>query len=140
MNNKNIHTAVVILNWNGIDFLQKFIPVLIENTNSNIADIIVADNASTDNSVQYLQDNFPEIKLILLKENYGYAEGYNKAIAQLEHKYVVLINSDIEVSKNWLEPLIQQMDSDSNMAACQPKIRDFKQKEFLNMQVQQEDI
>ena len=131
MTNNKINTAVVVLNWNGVDFLQKFIPILIKNTSSDIAEIIVADNASTDNSVKFLQDNFPEVKLIILKENYGYAEGYNQAIAQLNHKYTVLINSDIEVAENWLEPLVVQMESSSDIAACQPKIRDYKQKEFF---------
>jgi len=131
MNNKKPNTAVIVLNWNGIHFLQKFIPILIQNTPADIADIIVADNASTDNSVKYIQDTFPQVKLIVLTKNYGYAEGYNQAIAQTNYKYSVLINSDIEVSKNWLEPLVQQMENNPRTAACQPKIRDYKQKEFF---------
>tara|TARA_R100000951_G_C2624667_1_gene175608 strand:- start:218 stop:1252 length:1035 start_codon:yes stop_codon:yes gene_type:complete len=124
-------TAVVILNWNGKNFLEKFLPTLIQNTSS--ANIIVADNQSIDNSVPYLKNNFPEIQIIINKENGGFAKGYNDALSKIEgeYEYYVLINSDIEVTSNWLEPLVSLLDSDERIAGVQPKVRSFHKKEFF---------
>lgn len=116
-------TAVVILNWNGKSFLERFLPVLIQNTPDE--EIIVADNHSSDDSVSYLKSNFPQIRLIINEQNFGFAGGYNKALSQVHAKYYVLLNSDIEVEQNWLQPLIEILDANPDIAACQPKIIDF---------------
>lgn len=116
-------TAVVILNYNGLDFLQKFLGGVVENSPN--ADIIVADNCSTDDSVNYLKAAHPEVQLILFDKNYGFTGGYNRAIETLSHTYCVLLNSDIEVTNNWLPPLKEFMRSNDAVAACQPKIRAY---------------
>lgn len=118
-------TAIVILNWNGEKFLQQFLPVLIEHTNLPDTEIIVADNASTDSSLTLLKQKFPKIRTILLDKNYGFAGGYNKALAQVEADYYVLLNSDVEVTSGWLEPLLNYMFENKEIAVCQPKIMSF---------------
>jgi GT2 family glycosyltransferase len=123
--------AIVILNWNGKKWLHKFLPSLLEHTPLDLAEIIVADNASTDHSVDFLNQHYPNIQQIHLDKNYGFTGGYNRALARLEHEYFVLLNSDIEVSKHWLEPIIQRMDHDHNIAACQPKILSYNQKDHF---------
>jgi hypothetical protein len=120
--------AVVILNWNGKGFLEKFLPGVIKNS-EGMAEVIIADNDSTDGSVEYLQQNFPKIKIIINEENGGFAKGYNDALAKVEADYYVLLNSDIEVTPNWIEPVIQLMESNDQIAACQPKLRDFFNRE-----------
>lgn len=121
--------AVVILNWNGQKFLKKFLPSVIAH--SGKARIIVADNASTDDSVEYLKTHYPTVELIINQENGGYAKGYNDALKQVDSKYYVLLNSDIEVQENWLSPLISLLDSNESIAACQPKLRAYhNQEEF----------
>ncbi len=119
--------AIVILNFNGSGFLSKFLPTLIENTPSEVA-IYVADNASTDNSVAFLQKSFPKINIINLPKNFGFAEGYNQALKKVNSKYYVLLNSDVEVTSNWLKPLIAQLQNPF-IAACQPKILSYKYKD-----------
>jgi GT2 family glycosyltransferase len=121
-------TAIVILNWNGRLFLEAFLPGIIKSA-ANIADVIIADNQSTDDSVPFLQSNYPEVRIIHTGGNYGYAGGYNRALAQIDAEYFVLLNSDIEVTENWIEPVISLMDSDKTIAACQPKILSFKNRE-----------
>ena len=121
-------TAIVILNWNGESYLQQFLPVLIENTMIEGVEIIVADNASTDSSLQVLHENFPTVRTIVLDKNYGFAGGYNKALAQVEADYYVLLNSDVEVSAHWLEPMIGYLNENPGVAACQPKIRSYLQR------------
>jgi GT2 family glycosyltransferase len=118
-----IKIAVVILNWNGKDWLEKFLPTIVRYTTD--AEIIIADNSSTDNSLLFLSENFPTIKVISNKENLGFAGGYNKALNQIHAEYYVLLNSDVEISKNWLFPIISLMDKDKDIAACQPKLLDF---------------
>ena len=120
--------AVVILNWNGKSLLEKFLPPLLAHTPSDIADIIVADNASDDGSVGFMKLTYPEIELTLLDKNYGFAEGYNRIISQLEHQYVVLLNSDVEVSPNWLEIALDYLETHPDIAALQPKILSYKDK------------
>ena len=119
-----MRVAVVILNWNGKNFLEKFLPSLLVNS-INEAEIIVADNASSDNSVDYLKSNFPTIRIIQHNKNFGFAKGYNLALAQVEADYYILLNSDIEVTPNWIQPVIDLMESDESIAACQPKIRSY---------------
>ena len=121
--------AVIILNWNGKKLLKKYLPSVINNTSKELADIIVADNNSTDNSINFLKENYSkEIKIICLDKNYGFAGGYNRIIEKLDYKYVVLLNSDVEVSENWLEPLYSLISQNENIAVVQPKICSFKDK------------
>jgi len=122
------HVAVVILNWNGREFLRKFLPSVIAHSH-DVAEIIVADNASTDSSIEFLQDNFPQVRIITNRTNGGFARGYNEALAEIEADYFILLNSDIEVTAHWIEPVIALMESDSNIAACQPKLRSFHEPE-----------
>ena len=113
--------AVVILNWNGAAMLRQYLPQVLEYSRDE-ADVYVADNASTDDSVDLLKTSFPEVKLILLERNWGFAEGYNKALAQVDAEYYLLLNSDIEVTPHWLSPLISFMDTYPQVAGCQPKL------------------
>lgn len=121
---KHVKTAVVILNWNGVSFLEKFLPNILQCTASD-AEVIVADNASTDNSVEFLQTHFPQIRLIQNVENYGYAGGYNMALSQVDADYYVLLNSDVEVTENWITPIVRLMEEDHSIAVCQPKILSY---------------
>lgn len=123
---KTSKVAIVILNWNGEKLFPDFLPSVVENSEGENIEIIVADNGSTDQSILYLQQNFPSIKIINLKENYGFAEGYNQALKQVEADYFVLLNSDVKVSKNWIEPCIKQFEADEKIAAIQPKILSYK--------------
>lgn len=121
-------TAIVILNYNGIRFLEKFIPSVVRHSSNEECFIVVADNASTDNSVPFLENNYPNIQIIQLSENHGFAQGYNLALDQVNAEYFVLLNSDVEVTDNWLSPIIDYMDSHPTVAACQPKIMSFSDK------------
>jgi len=121
--------AVVILNYNGERFLEQFLPTVMANCNPEEVEIVVADNASTDNSLDLMQDCFPEIRVIENKSNDGFSTGYNLALQQIEAQYYVLLNSDIEVTPNWIEPIINLMDSDPQIAACQPKIMSYYHRE-----------
>lgn len=117
--------AVVILNWNGRHFLERFLPSLLRHTPAETAEIIVADNASTDDSVPFMRQYYPQIRLIENDANYGFAEGYNRALSQVEADYYVLLNSDIEVSPHWVEPVIAMLEADPTAAAAQPKLRAY---------------
>jgi len=123
----NPTVAVVILNFNGKKLLQKFLPAVIDNSKSAI--VYVADNASTDDSILFLKTEFPQVKLIQLTTNFGFAKGYNEALQQVESDYFVLLNSDVEVTPNWLEPIINLMESDKKIAAAQPKILAYNTKD-----------
>ena len=123
--------SVVILNWNGVGMLQKFLPKVVEYSANQGVEVCVADNASTDDSVSFLQTHFPDVRLIVLDKNYGFAEGYNRALEQVEAEYVVLLNSDVEVTPHWLEPLVEYMNTHPEVAACQPKIRSERNKEYF---------
>lgn len=112
--------AIVILNWNGAKMLSQYLPSVI--TYSKGASIYVADNASTDNSIELLNNDFPDVNLIMLDKNYGFAEGYNRALAQIDAEYYLLLNSDVEVTEGWLEALVEFMDKNKDVAACQPKL------------------
>lgn len=130
MPEKTASTAVVILNWNGKTFLEKFLPALIENTKGG--DIIVADNDSSDDSVSFVKQHYPNLEIIQNKSNGGFAKGYNDALSVLVGRYenYVLINSDIEVTPGWLEPLIQKV-SQENVAGAQPKVLAYDRKEYF---------
>lgn len=123
--------SVVILNWNGAEMLRKFLPSVIENSVSDNVEVCVADNGSTDNSVAVLKNEFPEVRLILLDKNYGFADGYNMALKQVEAEYVVLLNSDVEVTQSWLDAMTEYLDKNSDVAACQPKILSYRNKEYF---------
>ena len=119
--------AVVILNWNGKHFLEKFLPSVVASDYDNLS-IIVADNASTDDSVSFLQNNFPSVKLIHNPANEGFAKGYNTALKSVSADYYILLNSDVEVTTNWINPIISFMESEKMIAACQPKILSYNEK------------
>jgi GT2 family glycosyltransferase len=123
-----LKTAVVILNWNGKKFLEKFLPGVIEHS-SPAAEIIIADNDSKDDSLDYLEKKHPGISIIRLKKNHGFAGGYNLALKEIKADFYILLNSDIEVTKNWIDPVIRTMEQDPSIAACQPKIRSYKEPE-----------
>jgi GT2 family glycosyltransferase len=120
--------AVVILNWNGRELLERFLPALSEHTPAETADIIVADNGSTDDSIAFLAAHYPQIRCIVFDKNYGFAEGYNRALSQLNYEYVVLLNSDVEVSARWLETALDYLDTHPDVIALQPKLLDYKDK------------
>ena len=122
--------AVVILNWNGADMMRRFLPSVVEYSKGE-GEVIVADNGSTDHSCEMLEKEFPTVRIIRFTENYGFAEGYNRALAQLEHKYFLLLNSDVEVTPNWLTPLRAYMDQHPEVGACQPKLLSWHQKEMF---------
>ena len=115
-------TAVVILNWNGLSMLQAYLPTLIARTTCPGAFIVVADNGSTDGSVEWLADNHPEIRLIRFDRNYGFTGGYNRALREIDADYYVLLNSDIEVGPGWLDPLAGWMEEHPEVGICQPKV------------------
>ena len=119
--------AVVILNYNGRKFLEEFLPTVIERSH-DVADVWVADNQSTDDSITLMKEHFPQVNLIINKENGGFSKGYNDALSQIKAEYYVLLNSDIEVTENWIQPVIDLMDSDKSIGACQPKIRAYHNK------------
>lgn len=120
-------TAVVILNWNGRDLMRRYLPSVVENSLAEGGvDVIVADNASTDGSVEMLKAEFPTVGIVAMERNFGFAEGYNRALAQLPHEYVVLLNSDVATPAGWLAPLVNLLDSDPTVGACAPKLMDDK--------------
>ncbi len=122
--------ALVILSWNGQKFLEQFLPSVVKVKYQPL-DIYVADNASTDNSIEFLQKNYPEIKIISIKTNEGFAKGYNIALKEVVADYYFLVNQDVELSENCLEPLVELMESDVNIAACQPKILAYHDKNLF---------
>ena len=123
--------SIVILNWNGCEILRSFLPSVIHYSDGDDIEICVADNGSTDTSVAMLREEFPAVRLILLEQNHGFAEGYNLALNKVDAEYVVLLNSDVEVTEHWLEPLVVYMDAHPEVAACQPKIRSWHQKQMF---------
>ena len=123
--------SVVILNWNGCDMLRTFLPSVVRYSEGEGVEVCVADNGSTDTSVSLLQQEFPSVRTIVLDQNYGFADGYNWALQQVDAEYVVLLNSDVEVTEHWLEPMIAYLDAHPEVAACQPKIRSQRQKEYF---------
>jgi GT2 family glycosyltransferase len=123
--------SVVILNWNGQEFLRQYLPALVKYSNLPEVEVVVADNGSTDNSREVVEREFPSVRYLQLDQNYGFAEGYNQALRQIEAEYYLLLNSDVEVTQNWLEPLVEMMDADSSIGACQPKILQTEKPEFF---------
>lgn len=117
--------GVIILNWNGLELLKKFLPAAARHTVSERSDLIVADNGSSDESVAWIRKNHPEVIIIELDKNYGFAEGYNRAIAQTDYRYVTLLNSDVEVKGGWWQPILDFMISNPDVGAVQPKIMSY---------------
>lgn len=115
--------AVAILNWNGKSWLEKFLPNVIEN--SPEATVYIIDNHSTDDSIEFLQNNFPQTPLVILNNNYGFAEGYNRGLREILADYYVLLNSDVYVEKQWIQPIITEMEKHENLAVCMPKIKSY---------------
>lgn len=118
--------ATIILNWNGRKMLEKFLPSVTQHT---LGEVIVADNGSTDDSIAFLKEHYPALRIIALDRNYGFAEGYNRAIAQVDADYYVLLNDDVEVTERWIEPVIEQMEQDPLIAICQPKLRMYDERD-----------
>ena len=125
---KQAKIAVVILNWNGAEMMRRFLPSVVDYSQGE-AEVIVADNGSTDNSCEMLEKEFPSVRLIRLPENYGFADGYNRALAQLDHEYFLLLNSDVEVTPHWLTPMRTYMDAHPEVGACQPKLMSWREKD-----------
>lgn len=121
--------SIVILNWNGAEMLRQFLPSVVAHSNGEGIEVCVADNASTDNSLEVMRQEFPDVRLILLDKNYGFAEGYNRALAEIDAEYCLLLNSDVEVTDGWLAPMLDYMDVHPEVAACQPKIRSWHRRE-----------
>lgn len=123
--------SIIILNWNGANMLRQFLPSVITHTTLPECEIIVADNGSTDDSLEVLGNEFASVRTIVLDKNYGFAEGYNKAIEQIDSEYVVLLNSDVEVPEGWLDPLLTYMDTHPTIGAVQPKIHSWRKRNYF---------
>lgn len=119
-----MQTAVVILNWNGVGHLRQYLPSVLQNTPAEVR-IVVADNGSTDASVEFVEHYYPDVEIVRLDRNYGFAEGYNRALQEVEADYYVLLNSDIEVTPQWIEPLVAMLDENKEVAAVAPKLLSF---------------
>lgn len=123
--------AVIILNWNGRKLLEQFIPTAVKYTSDDEVDLIVADNGSDDDSLTWLEENHPEVKTIRLEKNYGFAEGYNRAIEATQYPFTILLNSDVEATPGWWRPLLRFLESHPEAGACQPKIRSWRDREMF---------
>lgn len=124
-----LSVAIIILNWNGEKLLREFLPSVVENTPSELARVVVADNGSTDGSLALLRSEFPEVEILEFPKNYGFAEGYNIALKKVGADLSLLLNSDVKVTEGWLEPLLDFMAKNGDVAACQPKIRAYREPE-----------
>ena len=122
-------TSIVILNWNTADYLRRFLPALLSSAEGCDAEVVVADNASADASLEVMASEFPSVRVIALDKNYGFTGGYNRALKEIEAEYYVLINTDVEVSPGWLEPLTEYMDAHPECGACGPKLLSYSDRE-----------
>ena len=123
--------AIVILNWNGSGMLKRYMPTLLKYSAVEGVQVYVADNASSDDSLKMMRREFPQVSLIELEKNWGFAKGYNMALRKIEAEYYILLNSDVEVTEDWLLPLLCYMEVHPEVAACQPKLLDFKAPEMF---------
>lgn len=121
--------AIVILNWNGRKLLEQYLPSVVQYSQGDGVDVIVADNQSDDDSISFLQKNYPQVKIIQLTENHGFAKGYNITLQQVEADYYILLNSDVEVTPDWIDPMIDLMEADPSIAAVQPKVLSWQRKD-----------
>lgn len=126
-----VKTAIVILNWNGLDFLKKFLGTVIKYSASSDTDVYIADNGSTDGSIEWVIQNFISVKILTLGSNHGFAGGYNIALEQINATYFLLLNSDIEVTEGWLQPLVSFMEMNPDVASCQPKILSYDHRDHF---------
>lgn len=124
-------TAVVILNWNTKGYLEKFVPGILHSLEGTDAELVVADSASTDGSMQMMAEKFPEVRRITLDKNYGFTGGYNRALSMIEAEYYVLINSDIEVQDGWIQPLTETLDRNPEVGACAPKLHSWYERDMF---------
>ncbi len=122
--------SIVILNWNGQKFLEQFLPSVMASTWSNFS-VVVADNASTDDSISFLRSYYPQVRVIELAHNYGFAKGYNEALKEVDGEYYVLLNSDVEVQPSWIEPVIALMERNKSIGACQPKLLQYNNRAYF---------
>ncbi|MEM6964277.1 MAG: bifunctional riboflavin kinase/FAD synthetase, partial [Bacteroidota bacterium] len=122
--------SIVILNYNGLDYLKKFLPSVVQSNYENF-EIIVADNGSTDTSIGFLKTQYDHVRILDLGENHGFAKGYNLALDQVDADYFILLNSDVEVAKNWIYPIVELMEKDKTIGACQPKIKSYQRKKYF---------
>lgn len=132
MENKHAPCAVIILNWNGEKLLREYLPDVVANTEPETGDVVVADNGSSDGSLKLLQEDFPTVRRVEFPENYGFAEGYNKALGWAQeqgYKYTVLLNSDVSTPRGWLGPLYNYMEAHLECGACQPKLLSYREPE-----------
>lgn len=123
--------SIIILNWNTRSMLERFLPEVVKNSDHPAATVVVADNGSNDGSQELVKEKFPEVKLLILDKNYGFAGGYNRALQQTETTYTVLLNSDVIPAPNWIEPLLEHMENEPNYVACVPKIKDLNHPELF---------
>jgi len=128
---KNKKISIIILNYNGKNLLKKFLPSVVKYSDPELSSIYVVDNNSKDGSIEYINDRFHSVKTLSHKKNYGYAGGYNKCINNINSDYYVFLNNDIEVTENWLKPMFDALESNSNMGACQPKILSYNDKKYF---------
>lgn len=125
----NKKLGVIILNWNGLELLKRFIPVASKFTHGDDVELTVADNGSTDGSIEWLRANHPEVRIIAFDQNYGFSGGYNRALREGGYRYTVLLNSDVEVTEGWWQPLLEILENNPDITALQPKIRALRQRE-----------
>lgn len=123
--------SVIIMNWNGERLLPEFLPSVVKNTVGDEVEVIVADNGSSDSSLKLLRNDFPSVRVMAFDKNYGFAGGYNKAIAEVDSEFVILLNSDVETPPGWWKPLLRFMTSHPDVGACQPKIKSYRDKEMF---------
>ena len=122
--------AVVILNWNGRKHLERYLPSVVKHTTAEGVEIVIADNGSTDDSILWLRMEYPELRVVRLDRNYGFAEGYNRALLQIEAEYYLLLNSDVEVTAGWWQPLVEVLDKSADVAVVAPKLLSDTQREI----------
>lgn len=121
--------AIIILNWNGLELLKQFLPGVV--LTSSEVEVVVADNGSTDGSIEWVEATFPEVRLLKFDQNYGFAEGYNRAILETNYPFTILLNSDVEVTPGWWKPLLEFLERNPDVGAVQPKIKSFKNREYF---------
>ena len=123
--------AVILLNWNGKNLLKEFLPAAVEFTTAPEVELMVADNGSTDGSVEWIEQNYPAVRIIKFDRNYGFAEGYNRAIARTSYPFTILLNTDVEVTPEWWRPLLRFMEQNPDVGACQPKIKSYRDRNMF---------